>query len=224
MSLFKHVLLAGLLTALTPYAQAGVVVGATRVIYESNKKEVSLSIKNPEEKAAYLIQTWVDNESPVNTAKTPFIVTPPLFRLDAGQENLQRIVYVGSNLPPDRESAFWLNVKSIPAVERVETNRLLISVNTRIKLLYRPKGLGDFSGEAYKQLKFVQQGNSLRITNPTPYYVSFRQLMVGGKKVNEPGMVPPKGELTHSLPAGVVGKITWSAINDYGGTTEEAVQ
>lgn len=224
MGLFKYALLAGLFAALSPYAHAGVVVGGSRVIYDANKKEVSLSIKNPEEKGAYLIQTWVDNESPTNTAKTPFIITPPLFRLDAGQENLQRIVFAGSNLPIDRESVFWLNVKSIPSVERTETNRLLISVNTRIKLFYRPTGLGDLSGEAYKQLKFVQQGNSLRITNSTPYYVSFRQLMVGGKKVSEPGMVPPKGELTHSLPAGVVGKVTWKAINDYGGTTAEAVQ
>ncbi|MFS1539134.1 MAG: fimbria/pilus periplasmic chaperone [Candidatus Phlomobacter fragariae] len=38
--------------------------------------------------------------------KPPFIVIPPLFRLDAGRENILRIMRPGGDLPLDRESFF----------------------------------------------------------------------------------------------------------------------
>lgn len=214
-------------TLISSSVQAGVIVGATRVIYESGEKEVSLHVNNPEEKRAYLIQTWVDNESETNTAKTPFIITPPLYRLNAGQENQMRIIATGNNLPTDRESVFWLNVKSIPSVEKSDRNRLLISVNTRIKLFWRPAELKSKPAdvaEAYKKLSFTARGNTLRVTNPTPYYVSFSELKVGGRNIENPGMVPPKGEAAIAVQPGTSGKITWKAINDYGGATQEATQ
>ncbi|MFL1548047.1 molecular chaperone [Pseudomonas sp. D47] len=222
--LLKYLLFAGVFASLMPYAHAGVIVGGSRVVYEANKKEVALSVKNPEEKNAYLIQTWVDNELQETSTKAPFIITPPLFRLDAGQENLLRIFFAGKKLPMDRESVFWLNIKSIPSVEKSDTNRLLISVNTRIKLFYRPDKLEGEPGDAYKKLVFFQKDRILRISNPTPYYVSFRELSVGGKKINDAGMVAPKSELSHTLPEGLAGKVTWKAINDYGGVTAEAAQ
>lgn len=225
MKLFKFILLAA--TLISSSVQAGVIVGATRVVYESDKKEVSLSVKNPEEKRKYLIQTWVENELDTNKVKTPFIVTPPLFRLDAGQENQIRIIATGNNLPTDRESVFWINVKSIPSVEKSDQNRLLISVNTRMKLFWRPAELNskpENVAAAYKKLTFKVQGNTLRVTNPTPYYVSFSELKVGSKNIENPGMVPPKGESVITVPQGSTGKITWKAINDYGGATQEATQ
>lgn len=55
-------------------AQAGVIVGGTRVIYNGDKKETSLHLKNPD-KSSYLIQSWVDGD-PQTNAKAPFIITP----------------------------------------------------------------------------------------------------------------------------------------------------
>lgn len=40
-------------------AQAGVIIGGTRLIYDGAKKESSLSVNNPD-KVPYLIQSWVD--------------------------------------------------------------------------------------------------------------------------------------------------------------------
>ena len=59
-------------------AQAGVIIGGTRIIYHADKKESSLDVKNPDP-YSYLIQSWVDKDEN-DTSKTPFIVTPPLFR------------------------------------------------------------------------------------------------------------------------------------------------
>ena len=90
----------------------GVTIGGTRLIFDGGKKEASLSVSNSDT-GPYLIQSWVEpnNNDP---ARPPFIITPPLFRLDGNQQNLLRIVNTGGQLPTDRESLYWLNVKAIP--------------------------------------------------------------------------------------------------------------
>ena len=50
---------AALLMTLVTTAQAGVVVGGTRVIYDGAKKESSINVSNPDNNV-YLIQSWVD--------------------------------------------------------------------------------------------------------------------------------------------------------------------
>ncbi|EPX2491959.1 molecular chaperone [Klebsiella michiganensis] len=114
---------AALLMTLSATSQAGVVVGGTRLIYEGGKKEASINLSNPD-KNIYLIQSWVDSEGRgkgTQAEKAPFIVTPPLFRLDSNQQNILRIVRAGGNLPEDKESLFWLNIKSIPSARRKKT-------------------------------------------------------------------------------------------------------
>lgn len=44
--------------------------------------------------------------------KTPFIITPPLFKLDPDKNNVLRIVNIEDTLPKDRESVYWINVKA----------------------------------------------------------------------------------------------------------------
>ncbi|WP_410013508.1 molecular chaperone [Sodalis sp. C49] len=211
---------AGLVSALL--AQAGVVVGGTRVVYDAGKKEASISVSNPDKSLPYLIQSWIDNERDSDTLRVPFIITPPLFRLDAGQENVLRIVRAGGNLPGDRESVFWLNIKSIPATDKNAINQLLISINTRIKLFYRPQNLAGRAGDAYKALNFSRQGGQLTARNPTPFYVSFASLSVSGQDITNPGMIAPLGTLSWPLPAGVRGNVMWRAINEFGGTSAPA--
>ncbi len=41
-------------------ANASVILGGTRVIYEGNKKEASISVRN-DDKTPYLVQSWVNN-------------------------------------------------------------------------------------------------------------------------------------------------------------------
>lgn len=201
---------------------AGVIVGGTRVIYDGSKREVSLSVKNPEKTAPYLIQSWIEKETQPGTGKAPFVITPPLFRLDAGQENLLRIIRTGEDhLPEDRETVFWLNIKSIPSSEKSDKNQLQITVRTRIKLFYRPASLKDKKAEeAYKSLVLNRTNNILQIKNPTPFYISFYSLKIDGKEIKEAPMIAP-GATQHYQVNGS-GNATWQAINDFGGITPPA--
>ncbi|OCA52851.1 fimbrial biogenesis chaperone [Photorhabdus namnaonensis] len=201
------------------FAIAGVVIGGTRVIYMSDKKEASISINNPEKDAPYLIQSWIQDEN--DNMKTPFIVTPPIFKLAAGHENILRIVKTASNLPQDRESLFWLNVKSIPTSVKSNQNQLQITVKSKFKLFYRPVNLAEKSSTAYKELKFRTENNALIAENPTPYFISFSYLKADQHEIKPAGMIKPFSQLSWPLPAKNIKQVNWKAINDFGGVTAE---
>lgn len=226
MKKFFFFIISALLASWATYSIAGVTVGGTRVIYDGSKREATLSVRNPD-KRAFLIQAWADNDgqdgSNTNNSKPPFIVTPPLFRLNSGSENIMRIIRTDNNLPGDRESIFWMNVKSIPSMSEDAKNVLQIAVKTRIKLIYRPKGVEPLTDEALNSLVFSRDGDVLKVSNPTPNYVSFSYLKVDSLPVQETfTMVAPKGESKFHLSSSVKGKtVSWRAINDYGGESQE---
>lgn len=219
--LIRTILLSGAcIISLT--CQASITVGGTRLIYNASENEASLPVSNTQDGVPYLIQSWVEL-SENSEGQVPFIVTPPLFRLDAGHENTLRIIYTGEKkLPENRESVFWLNVKSIPSMTRSDENRLLIAVKTRMKLFYRPALLAsELAGEAWEKLKFEPRGEHLLIINPTPFYVSLYSLKVGDKSISQPPMISPFSSETVS---GSGKQVTWKAINDFGGVTKEKRQ
>lgn len=216
----------GLAVALLPLAlmtaNAGVIIGGTRVIFEGAKKEATINITNPDN-TPYLIQSWIDMQDGVS-GKTPFIITPPLYRLDGGQKNLERIVMTGS-LPQEQESLFWLNIKAIPSASK-QMNALQIAVKTRIKLIYRPEGLrASTPEEQANKLTWQQSGNAIQVNNPTPYVINFNEITLGGRKLDDVTYVLPGALARFSLPEGVSGhSLTFKVINDYGspGTAHQA--
>lgn len=128
---------------------AGVVIGGTRLVYSGAKKEATIRVKNPDD-MPYLVQSWVNADLEGNV-KAPFMVTPPLFRLNGGRENTLRVMKTAQALPEDRESVFWLSVKSVPPEAEGTGNHLQIAVRTRIKLFYRPASLSGSLEEAAKK-------------------------------------------------------------------------
>ena len=212
-------------------AGAGVSLGGTRVILGEKDREASIPVKNTGT-SPYVVQAWIDAGEGKN--KTPLLVTPPLSRLDPGMENILRIMRVAGELPADRESVFWLNVKEIPEKSN-EENVLQIAVRSRIKLFYRPSKLVGKSNESRGQLKWAVsagaegQGAVLKVGNPTPYHVTFAALSINsGQQLINADMLLPFSETTYPLSAVKTPQaiqVNFTTINDYGGETpEERVQ
>ncbi|WP_148305560.1 molecular chaperone [Candidatus Arsenophonus nilaparvatae] len=200
---------------------ANVTISGTRVIYDGNKREASILITNHDENRPYLIQSFISINS--DGKKAPFIVTPPLFRLDAGRENILRIIRTGGDLPLDRESVFYLNVKAIPSAQDNLQNVLFITVKTRIKLFYRPKEIQGDADESYKLLVFRRLGKQLAVKNSSNYYVTINQLKIGSQIVNlkDQDMIAPQGVAYFNILANSSDLISWNSINSYGGISTE---
>lgn len=200
-------------------SHAGITLSGTRLIFNGNKNEAVMTVTNPD-KTSYLIQSWVSLD---DKKSSEFIVTPPLFRMDGNSSNALRIVLAKDNLPQDRESLFWLNVKAIPPSDPNAKDALLIALNTKIKLIYRPKSLlSQDAGSAYQKLTFKIDSNNqtLIATNPTAYYINLSTLTYNGEQISDAGIVAPFSEATWKIkPATAHNKVQWRAINDFGGMT-----
>lgn len=197
----------------------GISLGATRVIYPQGNTQVSLAVNNTDPKAVFLIQSWVENAQ--EQKSNDFVVTPPLFVMKPQKENTLRIMYVGpNNLPGDRESLYWVNVKAIPSASKdiQNKNTLQIAVLSRIKLFIRPKNLPMASVDVPAKLTFHESGNTLTIKNPTPYYATLVQLHAGNANLPTT-MVAPMSQTDVKLPANAQGSISFQTVNDYGANT-----
>ncbi|EPB4337627.1 molecular chaperone [Enterobacter kobei] len=214
----SSLLVAGMLIG-CEMAHAGVVVGGTRIIYDGDKKEASISVDNPDA-TPYLIQSWIENERG-QSDKQSFIVTPPLFRLDGSQKNTLRVLKMAPDFAADRETMFWMNIKSIPAADPSRSdNTLQLAVNTRLKLIYRPSALKASSpDQASNSLKWTRQGQRLSVNNPTPYYINFQSISLNGRQLENVTYVAPRATAFFDLPSGAQGnQVEWKVISDYGAT------
>ncbi len=91
-----------LLAAFTlPFCQdalAGVVVNGTRVIYPAQAREVTVQVDNVGESPA-LVQAWIDSGDANQTADTsdaPFVLTPPIARVEPGRSQALRLIFSGA--------------------------------------------------------------------------------------------------------------------------------
>ncbi|WP_455844784.1 fimbrial biogenesis chaperone [Pantoea agglomerans] len=214
-------------SAIAAQETGGFSLGSTRVVYEGKNKEATYTVINSAKNTPFLAQSWITAYDENDKSKPPFVITPPLYRQDNGKNTL-RIVRAGGDLPNDRESAFWLNVKAIPAGVKPsdKSNSVSFAYVLKVKLFYRPASLTGNASSAYKELTFTKDGNKLVVKNPTPYHVTLNKLSVDGKAVKEiTQMVPPLGQQSYQLPASVSGnKVTYQAVNDLGGVMPEQIK
>jgi len=222
--------------------QADVVIGSTRVIYPSNEKEQTVALSNKGTQPV-LVQAWIDTGEVLavpDTIKIPFVIRPPMFRLEPGRGQALRLAYTGDSLPDNQETMYWLNVLEVPPKETAaaDTSRIQFAVRTRIKLIFRPSGLQGDDTKAFQQLRWrwvaEPDGKSaaLEVTNPSPYYVNFAKVGLkvdGVRKLDDSGgMVAPGSKSTFSLatlklvdrPSGDV-QVSFDVIDDFGDSHEQ---
>lgn len=247
----RRTLLPGLLLTVTSglaTAQAaplqGVGFSYSRVVMmEENRGGATVDINNNTANV-YLMQSRVLGANaatgmpvPLKEGAAPFLVLPPLKRLDALGSLPLRIVASPAgtaNLPRDRESVFFLAAKAIPSLTEPEAGkgvndgkgRVAIALVNNIKLFWRPKGLkSEAIDNVANTLSVSRDGDRLKVTNPSGYYLTFSSLKVGGQSVPVEAlraMVPPRGAQDYPLPKGVTGgTASWTLINEYGLPTKE---
>lgn len=221
-------------------AVAQVIVHGTRQIFPGDQREITVRVENVGQRAS-LVQAWTDagdKQMAPEDADTPFLLRPPVFRLDGGKTQAMRLLFTGADLPKDRESIYYLNVLDIPPApspEEVATgNFLQFSLRTRIKLIYRPAGLDDVATAA-RRLQWTLQpdadGWSLKATNPTPYYVHFSRLGVRVQGIDhrakEVEMIAPLSSRVYAIeglgarPDG--GTVQFAYLNDQGGEIAQSI-
>jgi P pilus assembly chaperone PapD len=207
----------------------GVGFSRNRLIYPASQKAIKITVSNHGD-SPYLVQAGVYGD-PVKKVSAPFVVTPPLFRLEGNSQNDIRIVAAGASLPLDRESVFYFRGTVIPGGGESDSKEgvsatLSIAMRSVMKLFWRPEGLKPSAQDAPGKMQFIREAKGVRVKNPTPYYQSFASLAFDGKTQDldrVASMVEPFSEQLFAS-TGPVSKVTWQVMNDFGGTTNEITQ
>ncbi|WP_432723662.1 fimbria/pilus periplasmic chaperone [Jeongeupia wiesaeckerbachi] len=217
--------LALMLAAAAWPACANVVVTGTRVIYPAGLREQTVRLTNRGD-APVLVQAWIDederNDIPAK-ARSPFLLTPAVFRLDPEKGQSLRIRLIQEHLPTDRESVYWLNVLEVP-VKPQFTNYLQMSIRTRLKLFYRPGGLlvqpDELGNKLIWHVKKENGKTYIECRNPTALNASLTELdvLAGAQRVRvDADMVAPFSSRrwpleTQSAPT----LLKFGLVNDFG--------
>ncbi|EKM5743466.1 fimbria/pilus periplasmic chaperone [Enterobacter kobei] len=225
MSLVRKAALLSLGLVFASQSLANIVITGTRAIYPAGDKEISVKVNN-KGKGPVLIQSWIDSgnaDASPDTISVPFIINPPMNRVDASKGQTLRISYTGgASLPQDRESVFWLNVLEIPPsnMKEADINKLQVAFRSRIKLFYRPAALKEDSTKAAESMKWEINGGQITAVNNSPYHITLLGIRAENSKTEGSGdMVAPFGRLVIKNKNGrfVHGqKISWQYINDWG--------
>jgi chaperone protein EcpD len=225
--------LGAMVPAMLPVAaHASVVIAGTRVVYNATDSEVTLKLSNAGQSPA-LTQVWLDKGDPKadpSKLDLPFILTPPLARIDPGKSQTIRISYTGEALPKDHETLLWFNLLEVPpkpTADQAGDNYVQLAFRSRLKFFFRPAGLPGKADDAPDKLTWhtgEKDGKpALLVSNPTPYYVTIIEAHVGegehAPKFEDGDMVAPgeQAALPLSAAAGAGGKVTFTTLNDFGG-------
>lgn len=207
--------------------------GATRLIYPSNSNGVTLTVKNPQSYPV-LVQSEVIGED--QKSKAPFIVTPPLFRLDGHQQSRIKIISTDNHESDIKESLYWLCLTGIPPEPDSEwtdddfkkrntgskaTLLTQLRIKTCLKLLIRPSSLKGTPDDFASSLTWKKNGKVLTVNNPTPFFMNLKSVQLGNKSVDSLNYVPPMGTLELEISPGAHGPVHWQLITDYGGDSRE---
>ncbi|UNC52218.1 molecular chaperone [Enterobacter huaxiensis] len=203
-------------------ARAALVLSGTRVVFPASENQVSLKVDNPTDND-YLMQSWVEDES--GKPQQGILVEPPVAQIKAHHKVELRFNLVDPALKDNKsEKLFWLNVKEIPKVDaNASGSELLLAMQTKIKVFYRPAGVEAESGDAWKKLIWQCAGNSIEVNNPTPYFITIDSAMTDGHTKLNVDMIAPFSKKRMQLQGTAkCNSVTWSAISDFGDVTEMA--
>lgn len=220
----------------TVRCDAALSVIGTRFVYPGDARALTIFARNSGD-APILVQAWLDdgdaNADP-SRLRVPFVVAPPLARLDPGQPLSIRVQSIGGSLAADRESCFWINLLEVPPAAPAGDHALRLAYRLRMKLLVRPPGLDGDPDDAPNRLAWTHAGTkaaaSIVALNPTPYYVTLTRVLLNGERAaptNTATDIAPFGRV--EIPIGTQagagpGEIVFDAVDDSGATHQYRVR
>lgn len=213
------VLWVGLLSA---QATAVVNVDKTRIVFNANEIAQSINLVNSEHSPTVL-QIWTDDgdiHALPEQSKTPVLAMPPVLKMQPGElRSLKLMLTSRAGLTAGKETLYWLNLYQIPALRKSDNTReqkVILPLRLRLKVFVRPAGLGAPQTTDVQKLHFSQQGQELKITNPTPWYMSLN-VRVGNAVLRDIMVEPLSYALlptTTSLNPGAI--VSYEVINQNG--------
>jgi P pilus assembly chaperone PapD len=138
----------------------------TVIILNEGDGEASINVKNTDATAALLhsaIEDIPEDSEPL------VVVTPPVARLDAGDRQMVRFLFV-SKEPLKTQRLKRVTFEGIPQARPDSAATIGISLRQNLPLILHPKGLA-LNNSPWELLTWHLQGSTLIVRNDSPYVV-----------------------------------------------------
>lgn len=194
------------LSLIVTQVNASVMMTGTRIIYPSGAASKTIQFSNPDNEPA-IIQLQMVNEDGNPDNETPFVIIPPVFRIEPHSDQSVRIITNGKKLPTNKESLFKLQFQQLPSIKsnEINNNKLFVTIKNNVKIFYRPESLtGKRVIDPPANLQFEIDHRSLTLKNPTGFFISIVNVEIKGKeksyKVIQHVMLAPFSSFTKPIP------------------------
>ncbi|MBQ0215672.1 molecular chaperone, partial [Proteus vulgaris] len=201
------------------YSQSSIEINKDKFIFIDSKNQEIVEINNKTNND-YFIQSRITHYNKENNTELPFMVTPPLFKIEKNESFSLKIFKIDEIKEKDRETLYKINIKRIPILSGTDNNKnmLHISINSVYNLIYRPASIEKNATNAYEKITFLKnKNNEFIINNPTPYFItlssiSFNEtLIIDGSKT-----IPPFKKYNTKKEISENGIVKWKTLNQYG--------
>ncbi|WP_099075445.1 fimbrial biogenesis chaperone [Proteus alimentorum] len=208
-----------ILTILPIYGYTSIKINKDKFIFIESKNQEIIEIKNNTDND-YFIQSWISHYDENNRTELPFMITPPLFKIENNEHYSLKIFKIDEIEKKDRETLYRVNIKRIPLLSDSDEdkNLLHISMNSVYNLIYRPISIEKNAVDAYKKIEFLKnKKHELIINNPTPYFITLMKISFNGVLFNNNSKtIPPFKKYNTKNIIKETGLIKWTAIDQYG--------
>ncbi|MEX3019742.1 molecular chaperone [Kluyvera sp. STS39-E] len=203
-------------------SQAAVNINMTRVIFNHGETQRTVMLVNDGDYPV-VIQSWIDDGLPERVpsqASAPFVVLPPVLKIQPGEQRELRVMTTGSGLANDRESLFWLNVYQIPPEQKQARNgeKVLLALRNQIKVLWRPRKIGALTKESLNLLRFSYADGGIYAMNDGPWNITLDNVSIGEYSTSGIVVSPYSRQMIFRsvTPERRNNKINFTVINDEG--------
>lgn len=199
-------------------AVAGVQLDRTRVLIEDGKIRANYALSNNTE-IPLLASATITNADGTPTSR--LAASPALYQVRSKTTH-QGTISILEPLPQDKESVFWLNVKTVaPESDASKTgSSLQFAIGQRIKIFYRPKGIKEDCKIVADKLKWTKTKDGLKVENDTPLSMSLVEVTVGTKKFRLEDLLLPKSSKDWQLAIPTNHKMSFTYADEYGNYVE----
>ncbi|ECK2273998.1 molecular chaperone [Salmonella enterica] len=164
-------------------ANAALSPDRTRIILNQSDKNTSIRLMNQSPALPYLAQSWIEDKDG-KKSRNYISTLPPMVRLEPKEQIQVRLMGQPAlaQLPTDRESLFYYNVREIPP-RTDQKNVMQIALQSRLKVFWRPKAIEVKEGQANIIDKFEvsRTNDGLSIKNKSPYFITVGYIGSNGK-------------------------------------------
>lgn len=208
--------------ASTSYA-GGVQLSKTRILFKDGETQASYGLTNHAE-TPILASAVISNFD--GSPSVAFAVSPSLYQVQPKKTHQGQIVLV-SPLPKDKESVFWLTVKTVSpeSQEQNNTSTMQIALAQSIKVFYRPKGLGATCKTSLKDLNWQMTKDGIKASNASKVSFSIVNVKDANNKIYKVAdTIMPLSDKEWKVDHKGVSINSFTYVDEYGNYLEQSIK